>query len=299
MNANRHSVCAGTKWHAHGRMAGEIGGDCVDIAQIHRHRIFCFFAEWERNNWRGWRENHIHVVVGAFEIFSDEATHFEGLAVIRVVITSRQGVGAKHDATLHFIAKAGGTCCAVHGVGIDCIDTQSVTHTVVACEVAARLSRCNEVIRSECIRQAWQRDIDNGRACCSKCCECFVESGRHFCFGTTRKIHHATDAHASDTLCHRCNKRRCRLWNGCRVHRVVSGDCFSDECSIGNCRCKRTNLIERTCIRNESVPAHESVRGLHADDATHCGGLTNASTCVASETDWCKTCSNGRCTATT
>jgi len=58
--------------------------------------------------------NNIYPAKSLIKIPFDQCTHFLRLSVIGIIIASREGVSAKHDATLHFGTKANAARSAIH-----------------------------------------------------------------------------------------------------------------------------------------------------------------------------------------
>ena len=192
------SACS--EGNTHRRMSSKVGWNCVDVAQVHRQWVIRLFANGERNNGRRRREQHITLGVGTSEVITDESTNLECFAVVRVVITSRQCVGSEHDAALNFFAKASGTGCAVHRIGVSCIDAQAVTHSVIASQVATRFCWRDEVIRSKRVLHGRHFNINN---CCSSSLQSIkgrFKSSSDIGVGATWHVGNSTNAQSFNTL---------------------------------------------------------------------------------------------------
>src|SRR3546814_4467511 len=83
----------------HRRNAGEVGGDRVDVVEIHRDRIVGLAAERKRDIGRGRPEHQIDTFERATEVFVNQLADLLRLQVVRVVVAMTEHVGADHDAT--------------------------------------------------------------------------------------------------------------------------------------------------------------------------------------------------------
>ena len=66
--------------------ASQVGGDGVDVSQIHRQGVGCILAEFESGGGRGGREKGINFPESLVEILADKRPDFHGLEVIGIII---------------------------------------------------------------------------------------------------------------------------------------------------------------------------------------------------------------------
>ena len=63
---------------------------------------------------RSWPNDDVDLFKGSIEIVLDQAANLLRLAVVGIIETRRERIGANHDASLHFFAKAFAACSLVH-----------------------------------------------------------------------------------------------------------------------------------------------------------------------------------------
>ena len=196
-------------------MTSEVGGNREHVAEIHRQRITGFVTKLKCHRGRSWCENRITLGVSLGEVVSNQATHFQGFAVIGVVIAGRQCIGAEHDASLYFVAK---TCCSrgsVHRIQIFGIHAQAVAHAIETCEIAARFGRSNQVVRSQAVQHRRHLHIHHRCTSCAQRVERSLKLGKHVGRRTLGHVSDATDAHALHTFAQLTRQHGRRLWQRC------------------------------------------------------------------------------------
>src|SRR5262245_7553691 len=62
---------------AHAGDAGQVGGDRVEVFQVHGQRIVGLLAELERGGWRRGAEDEIDVLEGSVVIAANQAADFQ------------------------------------------------------------------------------------------------------------------------------------------------------------------------------------------------------------------------------
>ena len=96
---------------------------------------------------RGRPDDDVDLREGPIEVILNEAANLLCLAVVGVVITGRQCIGADHDAALHFLAKAFAACSLVHVFEIDRVFAAiTIAHAIEAGEVGRCFGRGYNVI---------------------------------------------------------------------------------------------------------------------------------------------------------
>jgi len=97
----------------HARQAGEVGGNRVDVVQVHGHRVVGLGAEWEGGGRAGGAQDDVHLLEGAAEVVADEVADLLGLEVVGVVVAGGEDVGSDHDAPLDLGAEPLGAAALV------------------------------------------------------------------------------------------------------------------------------------------------------------------------------------------
>ncbi len=97
--------------------------------------------------------------VGVLEGVDDQGPDLLGLAVVRVVVPGRQGVGPEHDPTLHLGAEAGRPGGAYHGLDVVPVHSQAVADPVVARQVRRGFGRRQQVIGGQPVGQFGDRAL--------------------------------------------------------------------------------------------------------------------------------------------
>src|SRR5258706_1054402 len=104
--------------HPNGHVVGESAGQCqrwdacricgddINIGEIHFERVVCFLAEFERSSRTGWSEENVNGGKSSFKVTADERADFLRLEIIRVIISSRQGIRSKHNPAFDLIAES-------------------------------------------------------------------------------------------------------------------------------------------------------------------------------------------------
>ena len=149
----------------HGRHAGEIRADRVDVVEIHLDRIRGLRADAEGDVGRGGAHEHVDFRERALEVLVDQLPHALRLQVVRVVVAGGQHVRARHDAALDLGAEAlaARALVQVHQI-LRILGAIAVTHAVEAREVRRTLGRRHHVVRGHGQRQRRQLDLDQLRA---------------------------------------------------------------------------------------------------------------------------------------
>ena len=91
---------------AHAADAGQVGGDCEDVDQVHLQRVIHLFADFEGGRGGGWANDRVHFFEGAQEILTDQRADFLGAQIKCIVIPAAQHVGAEDDAAFDFRAES-------------------------------------------------------------------------------------------------------------------------------------------------------------------------------------------------
>ena len=106
LHTDRQSGGGESARHGDAGNSGQVCRDRENIGQIHLQRIIRFLADFKRGRRRGGCENHIAFLKGFVKIPADERPHLRGFAVVSVIVTGGQGVGADHDAAFDFRAES-------------------------------------------------------------------------------------------------------------------------------------------------------------------------------------------------
>ena len=133
-------------------------------------------------------------MVGRGESLNHACAHLERLAVIGIEVPRRQGVGAQHDATLHFCTKAGGPRGFHHGRDVFTVNAISKSNTVEASQVGAGFGRSNEVVGRQSKVEFRYRELHNGRSGILECLHGLIYRADHVFIGTIDEFADKADA---------------------------------------------------------------------------------------------------------
>ena len=151
--------------------AGEVGGEGENVGEVFVERIVGKAADLPCRAGSDRREDGIDLLERVLEIAADERADFLGAAVIRVVVTGREDVGAEDDPALHFGAEAflAGFFIKIENVG-RVGGAMAVADAVEAGKVRRGFRRGDDVVggggrsnsRRRCGRRRWLRVCPRG-----------------------------------------------------------------------------------------------------------------------------------------
>ena len=102
LHSNGHVVGESSR-ECYCRDASGVGRDDVNIREVHFERVAGLFAEFEGGGGAGRGKENVDRGKSRLKVPTKKRAHFLCLQVIRVVISGREGIRAKHDAALDFI----------------------------------------------------------------------------------------------------------------------------------------------------------------------------------------------------
>src|SRR5262245_51308917 len=80
--------------NANASVAGEVGGDGVEVFQVHGERVAGFFANFERRIGGGWANDEIDFLESCVIVAADEAADLESLQVVFIRIAGGERIRA-------------------------------------------------------------------------------------------------------------------------------------------------------------------------------------------------------------
>src|SRR5665647_966617 len=99
------------------RDAGQVRRDGRDVVEVHRHRVVQLLPQLEGGGGSRRRHQDVRLVERRREVALDQGAHLLGVAVVRVVVPGREGVGAQDNPALDLVAEPGATGGAHHALG--------------------------------------------------------------------------------------------------------------------------------------------------------------------------------------
>ena len=133
VQSDRPVAIAKAARYRHRWQARQVGGNGVNVIQIHLDRIIRFFADVERDRRRSRAEDDVAALEREREILRDQPAQLLCFQVVRVVVAVRQNIGANQNAALDLGAEAFGARFFVHVLQVGVLGrTVAVAHTVEA-----------------------------------------------------------------------------------------------------------------------------------------------------------------------
>ena len=152
MDANGQVTAAVGKGHGYGRNPGEVDRGRVDVVEVHLQGVVELFAETEGGGRGHGRDQRVAGGKSAGKVFADQGANLLGLAVVRVVVASAQGVGPEHDAALYLGAKTLAARVQIHLLQIGAaLGAIAVFDAVVAREIGRCLGHGDDVIGTDAV----------------------------------------------------------------------------------------------------------------------------------------------------
>lgn len=103
-------VVAEAAWDDEAGNACKVERECADIGEVHGEGIVNFCADGEGDGGGSGGSEEIDLFKDALEVAPDEGAHLLGAAVVGVVVSCGEGVGAEHDTAAYFGTEACAAC---------------------------------------------------------------------------------------------------------------------------------------------------------------------------------------------
>ena len=165
----------------HRGQPGEVGGDRIDVVQVHLHRVRGLGADFEGDRGRGRPHDEVALLERRHEVVCDQPTDLLRLEVVGVVVAVREHVGPDEDAAPDFGAEAFGARAEIHvGEVTVFLRAMAVAHAVEARQVRRGLGRRDDVVRGHGEAARGQVDRNTFRAELLELRECRFDRLTHF-----------------------------------------------------------------------------------------------------------------------
>ena len=264
-------------WHRQAGNAGQVGGDGVDVFQVGGYRVGVLLAEFPGQVRRGWAEDHVDVLERRDEVVLDQASDLLGLDVVGIVITSRQRVGADHDAPLDLGTEAFATRALVQVLQVfRILAAVAEAHAVETRQVGAGLGRGDHVVGRDGVLHVRQRDVLDGGA------ELFqlLDHGHDLLANArvqagTEVLLGQADTQAGERLGQGCQVVIDRLIDAGRILGVETSHGAEQQRTVLGGAGQRAALIEAGGIGDHAPARDAAVGRLDAGEVGQCGRLAD------------------------
>ncbi len=227
-----------------------------------------------------------HCANAHIEIARDERSGFLGANIVRIVVATRERVGADENAPLHFGPETGSARFFVHRADVVPLDPQPVADAVETRQVRRTLGRSDQIIRCNPIIGSRQRHVDQlGSQALEVPVGATIDGVELVAERFGVELAHDADPKATQILAQRAGSALDRpIDRGC-VHWIVTGHRIVCERGIFDAARQRADLVEARRKGNQSVARHAAIGRLESHEIAERARLANRTPGIAPHAD--------------